>query len=262
MKKVTVVTINYNNAFGLQKTIESVVKQPLFKENVEYIVIDGGSKDESVSKIRKYESSINYWISEKDNGIFHAMNKGLEVATGEYIIYMNSGDTFCNDVISEFLMNKLTADLVYGDYYLESKSGNQYQKQTETLDFAYLISKTICHQALFMKRTLCEKYPFEYNFHIIGDWMQLFKIMKYENPKVDYINKPICVYNIDGLSIQQDALRLEQRDQFLKLNYGEWELESLKKLGRLRTRATYHWIMSSLDSYKRSISLKWLSKFL
>ncbi len=262
MKKISVVTINYNNAFGLQKTIESVVNQPLFKENVEYIVIDGGSTDESVSIINKYEKFLNYWVSEKDHGIFQAMNKGLEVATGEYVIYMNSGDTFSKDVIDEILIKNLTEDLIYGDYYLEKIDGNQYQKQTEKIDFAYLISKTICHQSIFMKRDLVQKYPFDYNFNIIGDWMQLFKIMKNENPLVQYINKPICVYNMDGLSIQQDALRLEQRKQFLKLYYGEWELETLKKLGRLRTRSTYQWIMSSLDSYKRGIIIKWLSKVL
>lgn len=262
LKQISVITINYNNYAGLKKTIFSVISQPKFKQYVEFIVIDGGSTDKSLSIIQENATNIHYWVSENDDGIFHAMNKGMNVASGNYIIYMNSGDTFCDNVITQQFIDNLNCDLVYGDYYVDKVSNKNYQKQTETIDFAYLISRTICHQALFIKRELCIKYPFEYTFNIIGDWMQLFKIMKHENPIVKYLNTPICVYNLDGISIQQDALRLEQRDQFLKLNYGAWELDTLRKIGRLRTRPTFHWIMSSLDSYKRSIILKWLSKIL
>ena len=260
LKKISVITINFNNKFGLEKTIQSVISQPLFIEHIEYIIIDGGSNDDSVETIKKFEGSIHSWISEKDEGIFHAMNKGLQKATGEYVIFMNSGDVFCNNLIDKEFIDRLNTQLVYGNYYLESELPKNLCKQTETIDFAYLLGRTICHQALFMERDLCLKYPFEYKFNIIGDWIQLFKIMKNKNPTVQYMNQAICIYDIEGLSIQQNDKRLQQRAEFLSLNYGEWELVTLKKLGRLRSRDFYFWVMNSVDSYKRSIAFKWLKK--
>jgi glycosyltransferase involved in cell wall biosynthesis len=262
LKKISVITINFNNKLGLEKTIQSVISQPLFKEHIEYIIIDGGSNDCSVETIKEFEGSIHFWVSEKDGGIFYAMNKGLQKATGEYVIFMNSGDVFCNNLIDKRFIDSLNTQLVYGNYYLESELPKNLCKQTETIDFAYLLGKTICHQALFMQRDLCVKYPFEYQFNIIGDWIQLFKIMKNENPSIKYVNQVICIYDIEGLSIQQNDKRLLQRAEFLSLNYGAWELETLKKLGRLRSRDFYFWVMNSVDSYKRGIAFKWLKKII
>jgi len=262
LKKISVITINFNNRIGLEKTIQSVISQPLFKEHIEYIIIDGGSDDGSVETINKFESSTHSWISEKDEGIFHAMNKGLQKATGDYVIFMNSRDVFCDNLIDNQFIDCLNTQLVYGNYFLDSELPNNLCKQTETIDFAYLLGKTICHQALFMKRDLCLKYPFEYQFNIIGDWIQLFKIMKNENPSVQYVNQAICIYDIEGLSIQQNDKRLQQRSEFLSLNYGAWELETLNKLVRLRTRDFYFWVINSVDVYKRSIAFKWLKKII
>ena len=89
LKRISVVTINFNNAIGLKKTIESVVSQVAFDSSIEYIVIDGGSSDSSLEIILQNERHLSYWVSEKDNGIFSAMNKGMQMSTGEYIIFMN-----------------------------------------------------------------------------------------------------------------------------------------------------------------------------
>ncbi len=86
--KLSIITINFNNAVGLKKTIESVVNQT--SNDFEYIVIDGGSKDGSIDIIKKYDSKINYWISEPDNGIYHAMNKGILLAKGDYLEFQLS----------------------------------------------------------------------------------------------------------------------------------------------------------------------------
>ncbi len=100
--KISVITINYNNGEQLEATIQSVVSnvtvlRELLGEKAEYIVIDGGSVDCSVSVLQKYSEYISYWISEKDKGIYHAMNKGISVAQGEYCFFLNSGDTFYED---------------------------------------------------------------------------------------------------------------------------------------------------------------------
>ncbi|NJO90458.1 MAG: glycosyltransferase [Chloroflexia bacterium] len=111
--KLSIITINLNNARGLEKTIKSVVNQTY--SNVEYIVVDGGSIDNSVNIIKSYEKSIEFWISEKDNGIFHAMNKGIEKATGDYLLFLNSGDClFSTTVIEKVFGNKQNKDLLYG----------------------------------------------------------------------------------------------------------------------------------------------------
>ena len=98
--KFTVITINYNNADGLRQTILSVVGQTC--DDYEYVIIDGGSTDGSVEVIKEREDKISYWVSEKDGGIYNAMNKGVKAARGEYLIFMNSGDIFYdNKVLSD-----------------------------------------------------------------------------------------------------------------------------------------------------------------
>ena len=100
--KLTVVTINYNNCKGLEKTLRSVTSQ--LTPEVEYVVIDGGSTDGSVDLIKRYEKNISFWVSEPDKGIYNAMNKGIAHAKGEYINFMNSGDCFHSpDVLSRVL---------------------------------------------------------------------------------------------------------------------------------------------------------------
>ena len=90
--KYSIITINYNHIEGLKRTIDSVISQT--SSNYEYIIIDGGSTDGSVNIIKEYKEHLVYWISEKDNGVYHAMNKGVAQAQGDYCIFMNSGDCF------------------------------------------------------------------------------------------------------------------------------------------------------------------------
>src|SRR6478735_1115877 len=112
--QLSIITINYNNLQGLQKTIESVVSQS-FKD-FEYIIIDGGSTDGSKVLIEKYSESITYWVSEKDNGIYPAMNKGIQVANGEYLLFLNSGDWFYeNTTLSMAIPMLRPFDIVYGN---------------------------------------------------------------------------------------------------------------------------------------------------
>ena len=109
--KYSIITINYNNADGLRRTIESVVSQTY--ADYEYLIIDGGSTDGSVNAIKEYEDKISYWVSEKDGGIYNAMNKGVKVAHGEYLIFMNSGDVFYNDrVIERIESSQRTDDII------------------------------------------------------------------------------------------------------------------------------------------------------
>ena len=122
--QLSIITINYNNGDGLQRTIESVIKQNF--KSYEYIVIDGGSTDKSIDVIKRNKNHINYWISEPDTGIYNAMNKGIRKATGEYLIMINSGDVLVNeDVLDTVFKKNNNSDIIYGDV-LWNDNGVEY----------------------------------------------------------------------------------------------------------------------------------------
>jgi glycosyltransferase involved in cell wall biosynthesis len=135
--KITVITINHNNKSGLEKTIKSVCNQS--NTDFEYIVIDGGSSDGSKEIIEDYQNEIACWVSEKDNGIYHAMNKGIKEAAGEFVVFMNSGDVFYNETIIDSLLNQLkdTDEILYVDVLLRNKKTNteRIQKHPEKINF-------------------------------------------------------------------------------------------------------------------------------
>ena len=104
LPKLSIITVNLNNKAGLQKTIESVFSQTF--TDYEYLVIDGGSEDGSKELIKKYENKFVYWVSEKDKGIFNAMNKGILKASGEYLLFLNSGDYFYDSAVLDDVFDK------------------------------------------------------------------------------------------------------------------------------------------------------------
>ncbi|HNW57942.1 MAG TPA: glycosyltransferase, partial [Bacteroidales bacterium] len=113
-RKLSIITVNRNNAEGLRKTIASVIAQTY--GNYEFVIIDGASTDESLEVIRKNAGRISYWISEPDNGTYHAMNKGIKVSAGEYCLFLNSGDYLVDKNVLEKIFNqKIDADIISGD---------------------------------------------------------------------------------------------------------------------------------------------------
>lgn len=259
-KKLSIITINYNNAVGLRRTAESICLSNQKNFNIEWIIVDGGSSDDSLGVIKEYKQYIDFWISEKDDGIFDAMNKGLSKVIGEYVIFMNSGDSFVEGLLSPSFIKEIDGDIFYGDIYSLSNNKITYQKQTSYPDFIYMLSRTLCHQSVFMRTVLCKKYPFSTNFTLMGDWIQLFMILKKENPKVLYKAIPICIYDEGGVSNHQADLRKYQRMIFLQENYSSWELQGLSPIIRLRGRKYYLWVVQTLDSWKKQLLIKYISK--
>jgi glycosyltransferase involved in cell wall biosynthesis len=122
LPKLSIITINYNDVLGLKRTLESVTGQ--IYSNFEYIVINGGSTDGSKELLEKYTDKISYWVSEPDQGIYHAMNKGIEKASGEYLLFMNSGDLFYNSGILKEVVDHISKyDLIYFDILI--RDGNK-----------------------------------------------------------------------------------------------------------------------------------------
>ncbi|MGN1176819.1 MAG: glycosyltransferase family 2 protein, partial [Roseburia sp.] len=153
MAKYTIITINYNNGKELRRTIESVINQTL--TDFEYVVIDGGSTDDSVSIIKEYGDRIDFWISERDKGVYNAMNKGLSHAHGEYVNFMNSGDSFYSPTVLEEIDSEIgDADILFGNV-CNSLSGRRYGgiKADSEVTFLTLKKEIICHQGTFYRRT-------------------------------------------------------------------------------------------------------------
>lgn len=218
--KISIITINYNDAIGLQKTFKSVFSQSY--QEFEYLVIDGNSSDGSKEIILQNAQHIDYWVSEKDNGVYNALNKGIKKATGTYLIFMNSGDTFYNQDVLQQIVPYLDDDIsiLYGNsaYYNEDIFvRNEFPPSH--LTFNYFFNFALNHQATITKRELFEKY-FYYNeeYKICADWEFLTYVLCAKNESYRYINEFICNYDLNGISAdEKNKKRYEsEREQSLK----------------------------------------------
>ncbi|MBB3700321.1 glycosyltransferase [Flammeovirga yaeyamensis] len=161
MTKVSIITISWNCADEIEKTLQSVVAQDF--EDKEYVVVDGNSKDNTLSIINKYKNDIVILVSEPDKGIYDAMNKGTQLASGEYVIFMNAGDQFYDPQTLSHFFEKVTdqPDLVYGDHEVVYDHFVKIKKGGKPED---LWKGMICsHQAIFVKRQLLLDHPFDWN---------------------------------------------------------------------------------------------------
>lgn len=169
--KLSIITINYNNKHGLQKTINSVISQ-IYKE-FEWIIIDGGSTDGSKELIEQYTDYITYWVCEPDKGIYNAMNKGIEVAKGEYLLFLNSGDYLVSVYTLEHVLCKsFQADIVYGNLLYDKKKVERAPGfHNDYIACIDLIKGTLFHPSTFIKRELFEKYGYyDETLKIVADW--------------------------------------------------------------------------------------------
>ena len=236
--KVSIITINFNNKAGLQKTINSV-KGQTFKD-FEYLIIDGASTDGSADIIKNC-SVVNYWVSEKDNGIYNAMNKGVLVAKGEYLLFLNSGDWFCdNEVLGVFAKDINGFDIVYGDQYSYFPDG-KIGKETfpDILTFYYLgYLNSLPHQASLIKKiVLIEHGLYDEEMKMNADWkFFMLAVFKYQ---CKYLHKPVFVVNFDkdGLSSDPDQFHLRDiekppvmRKEFPNFILYENEMKMVNKL--------------------------------
>ncbi|MBC7524970.1 MAG: glycosyltransferase [Flavobacterium sp.] len=201
MKKISVITINYNDKVGLEKTIKSVLDQTA--TNFEFVIIDGKSTDGSTKIIENYKSKIDYWISEKDSGVYNAMNKGIKNAEGEFVIFMNSGDVFNNKNVLTDVTKYLTPnfDIYYGDNYKIKADGKRKKTYPSQLSFSFFYNSSINHQSTFIRKDLFEKhFYYNENYKIVSDWeFFIYTICKINVP-YKYLPITICDYDFTGIS--------------------------------------------------------------
>lgn len=196
--KVTIITVCYNAEREIEKTILSVIGQTY--DNIEYIVVDGKSHDATISIIHKYQNSIDVILSEPDNGIYDAMNKGLALASGKWICFMNAGDVFYDkDVTSKvFQSKKYDCDVIYGDTVHLTKYGAYLFTAGHPSELKQHLP--FCHQSCFVKAATLKEYKFNLHYKLAADY-DFFYNLYCKNAKFYSLALPIAIYeNIEGLS--------------------------------------------------------------
>lgn len=208
---LSIITINYNNREGLRKTIDSVVAQT-FKD-LEWIVIDGGSTDGSRELIEKFADHFSYWVSEPDKGVYNAMNKGIQVAKGEYLQFLNSGDWLYDETsLERCFSHPFTSDIVYGDL-LFVKGDGIVEKSCfpDPLTLRYFYRRSLGHNASFIRRELLQENPYEERFGIVSDWFFFFK-QALNNCSFEYINETVSCFDMNGISCVNKELVKQERE--------------------------------------------------
>ena len=189
---ITVITVVFNGEKFLEETIQSVTSQTY--PNVEYIIIDGGSTDGTLDVIRKYEHVIDYWVSEKDRGIYDAMNKGVNLSCGVWINLMNGGDVLNGTSIFELVnSNDKRIEIIFSDTIFINKNKS-------TISKASIESKSFIHQSIIYRRDIHKKYGPYLSFSkvTISDYLFFSNVLKKDNSI--WIDHPISIYRIDGVS--------------------------------------------------------------
>ena len=219
--KLSIITICYNEEKRIEKTIQSVIRQTY--PNIEYIVIDGKSTDSTLSIINKYEKKIDLLISEEDSGIFHAQNKGLEKATGDYILLLNGGDHLAyDDVIEKVFASSTQADIIYGDVIFELSGNKKYRKPSpEEITALNMFVESIPHPSTFYKSSIFEKTgEFDTKYKLSADYDLLLKCIFELGLSSQYVPVPVAVFNLFGVSSDNHNMKLylsERRD--IQQNY-------------------------------------------
>jgi glycosyltransferase involved in cell wall biosynthesis len=219
--KLPVITVVYNNAKDIERTMLSVLQQTY--SNIEYIIIDGASTDGTLAIIEKHQSQVAKILSEKDRGIYDAMNKGLALATGDYVLFMNSGDEiYATDTVENVFASATNADIYYGETEMYDEQwhslGQRRHQAPETFtwqDFKYGMS--ISHQAIYIKRSLCDAYNLNYKYSADIDW-----IIKAAKKSSSFVNTHCYVakYLVGGMSKQKHRESLIERFRILSHYYG------------------------------------------
>ena len=197
---LSIITINYNDKLGLERTLNSVKNQSY--TNYEHIIIDGGSTDGSKQLIEVNQNNFAYWVSEPDKGIYHAMNKGINVANGEYLLFLNAGDHYVdNNSLKNAYPFLQGEDIVYFNINVVGENNTYVKKCPKVLTFKYLHENLPAHQATFFKKELFTKMGnYDEHLKIVADWKFLILAICKHNATYKYIDDTFSIFYYDGLS--------------------------------------------------------------
>lgn len=238
LKKISIITICLNDAAGLDKTMASLACQQ-FKD-FECIVIDGGSNDGSIDIIKKYSAIVTYWTSEPDSGIYNAQNKGIIKSTGEYCLFLNSGDYLADEnVLQKVIDDKSDADILYGDMLIEKGVGVSVTKKSpEKITLRKMLTDTIWHPVSFIQRNIFLKFGmYNEKYKIVGDYEFFLRVLMKEKVKTHYLNFTVSVFNLSGISSNPDYLKkqINERNSVQDVYFNPILLAVYRLYGKIRS---------------------------
>ena len=216
--KLSIITINYNNKDGLLRTIQSVISQTI--KEFEWVVIDGGSTDGSKELIEEHAANITYYVSELDGGIYNAMNKGIKASHGEYLQFLNSGDSLHdNDTIEKVLPLLVDKDIYVGRINSIGKENASIEEQSDFSPEGILRKLTFTwlpHQASFIRRSVFETYGFyREDMKIVSDWWAYYRSLVIGNASIESIPVIIADYDTTGISATHRSKVLSEQEHLL-----------------------------------------------
>lgn len=219
--KISIITVNLNNAEGLERTLNSVLEQTYHE--IEHIIVDGGSSDNSVDVIKEYVAKVDsresivdrvIWSSEPDKGIYDGMNKGVRKASGEYVYFLNSGDTLATkDTIQEMIDDFDGSDFVIGRVnktYHGQIYGQTGLLSEKDMSLYQMFLHGINHQAALIKRPLLVTTPYDANVRLSADWKFFVQKIVLESASVKFVDKIIANYDVTGVSANMEAVQKER----------------------------------------------------
>ena len=234
--ELSIVTINYNNAEGLRKTLVSVAEQTY--RDIEHIIIDGGSTDGSIEVIRDYVERLKIedrilkidWVSEKDNGIYNAMNKGIRKASGEYIQILNSGDILANPDVTQRMMDALRlriedrrlkngVEILYGNMIKKDYETGKIIGKSGEVEYSLrqYYSATLNHDCCYIRRDMFETYGlYDEKLNIVSDWKWFLKAIGMGQVRPVYVDVDVTIFDASGISESNLGLRKKERRQVLE----------------------------------------------
>ena len=218
---LSVITIVYNNVSDIERTLLSVIGQTY--PRIEYIVIDGASTDGTMDVINRYKANLAVVVSEKDKGIYDAMNKGLALATGDYVLFMNSGDEiYAPDTVTQVFNTAAGADIYYGETEMYNQNweslGQRRHQAPEAFNWkSFQYGMNISHQAIYIKRSLCGPYDLQYLYSADIDW-----IIRAAKKSATIVNthRYVAKYLVGGVSKQKHLASLKERFRIFSKYYG------------------------------------------
>ena len=210
--KLSIITVNYNDAVGLERTINSVISQTF--HDFEFIIIDGGSTDESVNVIKQYENHIDYWVSEHDGGIYAGMNKGIRQSKGEYLNFMNGGDCFhSSKVLEQIFSINTNADIITGTH---AENGAENIGKDGIVTMLDLYRCAIDHQASFIRREIAIKHPYDETYRIVSDWKFFIEALILDNCSFFFTDTIVVDVDMKGISNTNMLLNYKEREAVLQ----------------------------------------------
>ena len=275
--KLSIITINYNNADGLERTLNSVLEQSY--EGIEHIIVDGGSTDDSVGVIKEYvdkvesrESKVEsvVWSSEKDKGVYNAMNKGIKKAKGDYIQILNSGDILAgpdvtarmiaalNDAMTSVTDKSLNDEvpIMYGNMIKKDYATGKVIGKSGEVEYSLrqYYSATLNHDCCYIRRDLFEKYGlYDENLKIVSDWKWFLQVIGLGKVKPVYADIDVTIFDASGISESNLELRNKERRQVLEevlspailADYDKHAFDA-EQMDRLRKRHLY-WLVYFIE---------------